>query len=58
MDEKIVGLSISQWLPCSLTIWNLLFEMAILLNLVSSESVVEQVDVIVYNRNLKKRGSV
>ena len=32
--EKIVGLSISQWLPCPLAIWNLLFEMAILLNLV------------------------
>ena len=31
-DEKIVGLSISQWLPCSLAIWNLLFGMAILLN--------------------------
>ena len=30
--EKIVGLSISQWLPCPLAIWNLLFEMAILLN--------------------------
>ena len=34
IDEKIVGLSISQWLPCPLAIWNLLFEMAILLNLV------------------------
>ena len=33
-DEKIVGLSISQWLPCPLVIWNLLFEMAILLNVV------------------------
>ena len=33
-DEKIVGLSISQWLPCPLAIWNLLFGMAILLNLV------------------------
>ena len=33
IDEKIVGLSISQWLPCPLAIWNLLFEMAILLNL-------------------------
>ena len=31
--EKIVGLSISQWLPCPLAIWNL-FGMAILLNLV------------------------
>ena len=31
IDEKIVGLSISQWLPCPLAIWNLLFEMAILL---------------------------
>ena len=31
--EKIVGLSISQWLPCPLAIWNLLFGMAILLNL-------------------------
>ena len=35
-DEKIVGLSISQWLPCPLVIWNLLFEIAILLNLVKS----------------------
>ena len=34
IDEKIVGLSISQWLPCPLAIWNLLFGMAILLNLV------------------------
>ena len=34
IDEKIVGLSISQWLPCPLSIWNLLFGMAILLNLV------------------------
>ena len=30
----IVGLSISQWRPCPLAIWNLLFGMAILLNLV------------------------
>ena len=34
IDEKIVGLWISQWLPCPLAIWNLLFGMAILLNLV------------------------
>ena len=34
--EKIVGLSISQWLPCPLAIWNLLFGMAILLNVVDS----------------------
>ena len=34
MNEKIVGLSISQWLLCPLAIWNLLFGMAILLNLV------------------------
>ena len=32
IDEKIVGLSISKWLPCPLAIWNLLFGMAILLN--------------------------
>ena len=25
IDEKIVGLSISQWLPCPLATWNLLF---------------------------------
>ena len=31
--DQIVGLSISQWLPCPLAIWNLLFGMAILLNL-------------------------
>ena len=30
VDEKIVGLSISQWLPCPLAIWYLLFGMAIL----------------------------
>ena len=35
IDEKNVGLSISQWLPCPLAIWILLFEVAILLNLVS-----------------------
>ena len=29
----VSGLSISQWLPCPLAIWNLLFGMAILLNL-------------------------
>ena len=34
IDEKIVGLSISQWLPCPFVIWNLLFGVAILLNLV------------------------
>ena len=34
IDDKIVGLSISQWLPCPLAIWNLLFGMTILLNLV------------------------
>ena len=33
IDDKIVGLSISQWLPCPLAIWNLLFGMAVLLNL-------------------------
>ena len=32
IDEKIVALSISQWLPCPLAIWNLLFGVAILLN--------------------------
>ena len=32
----MVGLSICQWLPCPLAIWNLLFGMAILLNLVKS----------------------
>ena len=30
VDDKLVGLSISQWLPCPLAIWNL-FGMAILL---------------------------
>ena len=38
VNAKIVGLSISQWLPCPLAIWNLLFGMAILLNLVKSKS--------------------
>ena len=33
IDEYIVGLSISQWLPCPLGIWNLLYGMAILLNM-------------------------
>ena len=37
IDDKIVGLSISQWLPCPLAIWNVLFGMAILLNLVKRE---------------------
>ena len=36
IDETIVGLSISQWLPCPLAIWNLVFGMAILLNLVKN----------------------
>ena len=36
IDDKTVGLSISQWLPCLLAIWNLLFGMAIWLNLVKS----------------------
>ena len=31
--DTIVGISVSQWLPCPLVIWNLLFGMAILLNL-------------------------
>ena len=34
IDYKIVGLSISQWLPCPLAIWNLLFGMANLLKCV------------------------
>ena len=34
IDDKIVGLSISKWLPCPLAIWNFLFGMAILLSLV------------------------
>ena len=34
INEKIVGLSINQWLPCPFAIWNLLFGMANLLNLV------------------------
>ena len=38
IDEKIVGLSINQWLPCPLAIWNLLFGMAILLNLVKCDT--------------------
>ena len=38
IDEKIVGLSISQWLPCPLAIWNLLFGMAILLNIAAMET--------------------
>ena len=33
IDEKIVGFPISQWFPCPLAIWNLLFGMAILFNL-------------------------
>ena len=36
IDDKIVGLSISQWLPCPLAIWNLLFGVAILLSLAKS----------------------
>ena len=44
IDEKIVGLLKSQWLPCPLAIWNLLFGMAILLNLVKSFQDVSEVD--------------
>ena len=36
VNASSVGLSISQWLPCPLAIWTLLFGMAILLNLVKS----------------------
>ena len=36
IDKKIVVLSISQWLPCPLATWNLLFGMANLLNLVKN----------------------
>ena len=36
IDDKIVGLLISQWLPCPLAIWNLLFGVAILLSLAKS----------------------
>ena len=36
IDEKMFGLSISQWLPFPLAMWNLLCGMAILLNLVKS----------------------
>ena len=32
IDEKIVGLSISQWLPCPIAIQNLLLGMVILFN--------------------------
>ena len=38
VNAKIVGFSISQWLPCPLAIWNLLFGMTILLNLIKSKS--------------------
>ena len=36
IDEKMYRLPISQWLPCPLAIWNLLFGMAILLNFFKS----------------------
>ena len=36
IDEKIVGHSISQGLPCLLVIWNLVFWVAILLNILKS----------------------
>ena len=42
-------ISISQWLPCPLAIWNLLFEMAILLNLVKSMIVALSTIVDAYN---------
>ena len=45
IDNKIVGLSISQWLPCPFAIWNLLFWMAILLYLVKLSVVTHQTDV-------------
>ena len=41
IDEKIVGLSISQWRPCPLAIWNLLFGMTILLNQLLLLSIVQ-----------------
>ena len=40
-SQKIVGLSVSQWLPCPLARWNLLFGMAILLNLVKNTGNIE-----------------
>ena len=36
VDDKVVGLSISQWLPCPLAIWNFSFGMAILLKIYSN----------------------
>ena len=39
--------SISQWLPCPLAIWNLLFLMAFLLNLVKIRRVALQIRPIV-----------
>ena len=44
IDEKMVGFSISQSLPCPLPIWNFLFGMAILLNIVKSK----HVDILLY----------
>ena len=38
IDEKFFCLSINQWLPCPLAIWNLLFGMAVLLNLVKNSA--------------------
>ena len=53
--EKIVGLSISQWLPCPLAIWNLLFGMAILLNLVKMK-MMRLADVYHHARGRELRG--
>ena len=46
-----VRLSISQWLPCPLTIWNLLFGVAILLNLVKTYTHIHM-----YSQHLQKSG--
>ena len=45
-------LSISQWLPCPLAIWNLLFDMAILLNLVTHNDMVVTYDMVVAHNAL------
>ena len=46
MNDKIVGLSISQWLPCPLAIWNLLLGVAILLTVLKSNRFYNLIDFI------------
>ena len=54
----MVGLSISQWLPCPFAIWNLLFGMAILLNLVKVYYIILCGCVVCVGRRLRPLGEM